>query len=189
MQKNYKLPVFNGKLLKKAYAVNPLSQYVVSDKIPFTVESLKNNSFYLDLSFAEDTKRTDIYLKQGHTIEVIAIDWLKGGVPRLLTKHGYITAHKDWVKNVDGIIVSKVSAYSAHTNAVDQDAIAKGENPSDKKTKAKRSRKFNKFARDPYAFFRDSKKPSISMLRHVFNENHMIGRYMCRLVRKRFNHK
>ena len=189
IQKNYKLPVFNGKLLKKAYAVNPLSQYVVSDKIPFTIESLKNNSFYLDLSFAEDTKRTDIYLKQAHTIEVIAIDWLKGGVPRLLTKHGYITAHKDWVKNVDGIVVSKVSAYSAHTNAVDQDAIAKGENPSDKKTKVKRSRKFNKFARDPYAFFRDSKKPSISILRHVFNENHMIGRYMCRLVRKRFNHK
>lgn len=97
IQKNYKLPDYKGESIHLVYAINPLHNYVLSEKVPFTVIALNNNSFYSDVSFNDSTKRKDIFLKKMHTIEVLAIDWMKAGVPRLLTEYGYITANKEWV--------------------------------------------------------------------------------------------
>lgn len=99
IQKNYKLPAINIEPMKKTFAVNELDWYVYSNKLPFEIIALQNNSFYMDVSFSETSKRKDIYLKKFNTIEVIGIDWLKNGVPRLLTHYGYITANKEWVQN------------------------------------------------------------------------------------------
>lgn len=210
IHKNYNLPAFNGKMLKKAYAVNPLDNYVVSDKLPFTVESLQNNSFYLDVGFSDAVKRKDFHLKKSHTIEVVAIDWLKGGVPRLLTEYGYITAHKDWVRSVDGVrlpsqpntaasvspeteaSVSLQPVSTAESTRQQQNqkkaALAKGENPTDRKhSGGERSRKMRKLARDPYTFFKDAKHPAASKLQHLFNERHALGRALSVLLRKALN--
>ncbi|URL02555.1 CDP-glycerol glycerophosphotransferase family protein [Avibacterium sp. 20-126] len=186
IQKNYNLPKFNGKVIKKAYAVNPLETYVISDKLPFTVESIQNNSFYLDVNFNDTNKRKDLYLKKGHTIEIVAIDWLKGGVPRLLTEYGYITAHKDWVCNIDGIHINSeltVEQKKAHKKT----ALAKGENSIDFSKSRHSSRKMRKLARDPYTFFKDAKNPAVSKLKHLFNEQHSFGRTMSRFIRKNLN--
>ncbi|MGF7453617.1 CDP-glycerol glycerophosphotransferase family protein [Pasteurella bettyae] len=201
IQRNYNLPAFNGKAMKKVYAVNPLDNYVVSDQLPFTIEALKNNSFYMDIDFSESSKRTDIYLKQSHMIEIIAVDWLKGGVPRLLTEYGYITAHKDWVAITDKeylpkppnklISVAKQdkSALKKETKKSNKMAIAKGENPTDtaRKQTQVHNRKLRKLARDPYTFFSDAKNPSVSKLRCLFDEKHFLGRIMSRLIRKKLN--
>ncbi|MDY4281657.1 MAG: CDP-glycerol glycerophosphotransferase family protein [[Pasteurella] mairii] len=101
IQKNYKLPAYNGETMKLAYAINPFANYVISQQVPFKVIALNNNSFYYDVNFNENTKRKDIFLKKMHTIDVIAIDWMKVGIPRLLTEYGYITANKDWVALFD----------------------------------------------------------------------------------------
>lgn len=213
IHKNYKLPAFNGKMLQKAYAVNPLDGYVVGT-LPFTVESLQNNSLYLDVSFSDATKRKDCYLEKSQIIEVVAIDWLKGGVPRLLTEYGYITAHKDWVRNVDGIksllqptthmkhksenvnSISITPQASTTTVSVQQQksqtkaTLTKGENPTDHSTKSRgktRNRKMCKLARDPYSFFKDAKHPAASKLQHLFNERHALGRALSVLLRKALN--
>ncbi|MEE6031641.1 CDP-glycerol glycerophosphotransferase family protein [Avibacterium paragallinarum] len=186
IQKNYNLPKFNGKVMKKAYAVNPLETYVISDKLPFTVESIQNNSFHLDVNFNDTTKRKDLYLKKGHTIEVVAIDWLKGGVPRLLTEYGYITAHKDWVRNIDDVRI-KPKLTAEQKKVQKKTALAKGENPLDFSKPKHNSRKMRKLARDPYAFFKDAKNPALSKLKHLFNEQHAVGRMMSRLVRNKLN--
>lgn len=186
IQKNYSLPAFNGKVLKKAYAVNALDNYVVSDKLPFTVESIKNNSLYMDVVFNDTTKRKDFYLKTSETIEVIAIDWLKGGVPRLLTEYGYITAHKEWVRNIDGIRM--LPTKSKQQQKLQKELmLTKGENPEDSSQKQRHSRKLRKLARDPYAFFRDAKKPAITKFKYFFNEQHTIGRMMSKLIRNSLN--
>lgn len=103
IQKNYKLPAISVTPVKPTFAINNLECYVYSSKLPFTIISLQNNSFYMDVAFNDGTKRKDIYLKKFHTIEVTAIDWLKNGVPRLLTPYGYITANKEWVQNFDDV--------------------------------------------------------------------------------------
>lgn len=189
IQKNYGLPKFNGKIMKRCYAVNPLDNYVVSDKLPFTVESIQNNSFYLDVSFSESTKRTDIYLRKSSEIEVIAIDWLKGGVPRLLTKFGYITAHKDWVKNINGVRTENNISITSDVRSnprYKENIIVSGLNPEDIKL-IKSNRKFRKFVRDPYMFFYDSKNPILSSLSELFNEKHFIGKLMTKFIRRNFN--
>lgn len=98
IHKNYNLPVYNGTPMKKVYAVNALENYAYSPDVPFEVTALQNNSFYFDVNFTDSTKRQDMFLKKSHAIEIIAVDWMKGGVPRLLTKYGYITAHSDFVR-------------------------------------------------------------------------------------------
>lgn len=182
---NYKLPKFQGQVIKKAYAINPLESYVISDKLPFMIESIKNNSFYMDVIFNDNTKRNDIFLKKSHVIEVIAIDWLKGGVPRLLTEYGYITAHKDWVRNIDGIRLPEKSITEQKMEK--KAAIAKGENPSDIVKSCKNNRKLRKLARDPYAFFRDARNPVAAKLKFLFNENHIFGMKLSRFLRKQLN--
>lgn len=99
----YKLPAVNVTPVAPTFAVNNLDWYAYSSKVPFKVIALQNNSFYMDVAFNENTKRKDIFLKAHHAIDVIAIDWLKNGVPRLLTAYGYITANKEWVQSFDEI--------------------------------------------------------------------------------------
>lgn len=103
IQKNYKLPAIKVTPTKPVFAVNDLNRYVYDKKLPFVVIALQNNSFYSDVAFNENTKRKDIYLQKFHTVEIIAIDWLKNGVPRLLTPYGYITAHNEWVQKFDEV--------------------------------------------------------------------------------------
>lgn len=103
IQKSYKLPVVSVTPMNKVYAVNPLEQYAYDLTVPFKVIALQNNSFYWDVAFNDSTKCKDKYLKQFHTIDVIAVDFLKNGVPRLLTEYGYITANKEWVQRFEDV--------------------------------------------------------------------------------------
>lgn len=200
IQKNYNLPAYNSTPMRKAYAVNPLEQYVWSTQVPFRVLSLKQNSFYLDVSFAETTKRKDIFLKELNEIDVIAVDWLKGGVPRLLTEYGYITAHKEWVQHSNSqpiefqtleqnkFVEKKNNASKSQDSSKIKSNSSIGiSNNSDDEKKAKIERKKRKLARDPYSFFRDAKNPAVSSLKILFNEKHVVGRTMSRLIRKYYN--
>lgn len=103
IQKSYKLPVVNVTPVQMSYAVNALAQYIYNETTPFKVIALQNNGFYFDVAFNENTKRKDRNLLKFHTIEVVAVDFLKNGVPRLLTEYGYLTAHKDWVQVYDDV--------------------------------------------------------------------------------------
>lgn len=184
MYVNYKLPKFNGNVLKKSYAINPLDIYVVNDKLPFFIKSIKNNSFYTNVSFVEATKRTDIYLEKDSCIKVVAVDWLKAGVPRLLTEHGYITANKDWVEKVETPQINEVL-----NNKDVSLAVASGQNPNEKQVQSSylTNKKYKKFTRDPYGFFKDVKNPVLSQAKHLFDEKHELGKMMSRLVRGKLN--
>lgn len=103
IQKSYKLPAVNVQPMKPVFPANDLDMYVYSGQVPFDVIALQNNSFYMDVAFNDSTKRKDIYLQKFHTVEVIGIDWLKNGVPRLLTPYGYITANKEWVQKFSDV--------------------------------------------------------------------------------------
>lgn len=191
IQKSYKLPAVNVTPMKMVYAVNPMENYVVNDNdtVPFKVSSLKNNSFYFDVVFNDNTKRKNIYLEKGYAIEVIAIDYLKNGVPRLLTAYGYITAHKDWVEMLpenlestypEGVSQIKTTATTANMAGLKQLAA-----PIISDDEAEiRNRKMNKLARNPYAFFRDSKNPMLASLSVLFNEKHVVGRELSKLIKR-----
>lgn len=213
IHKNYKLPAYNGSSMKKVYAVNPLEQYVYSDSMPFKIIALQNNSFYLDVAFNDGTKRKDLILKKFHTIDVIAIDWLKNGVPRLLTEYGYITAHKDWVENfsdVQDIFVQTEDGEYELKESKQMNTLKKLLKADSKQSKSKvesnqrpnkpksvqkvqqssndgSSKKMAKLGRDPYAFFRDAKNPAVSSLKMFFNEKHALGRKMSKWIRNKFN--
>ncbi|WP_422111200.1 hypothetical protein, partial [Haemophilus influenzae] len=104
---------------------------------------------------------------------LLPLIWLKGGVPRLLTEHGYITAHEDWVKksfnddktnNIEEPKVknkekSKVLEVNTTVTNNNKQAIGKLDNNIDKSNKEQKKRKL---ARNPYAFFNDSKKPILN---------------------------
>lgn len=107
--KKFKLPTIKPTEMKLNYVVNNLSLYALSRSLPFKAISMKNNALFMDVSFSENTK-SDYFLKKYETFDVIKIDWLKNGVPRLLTNYGYVTAHKDWVQkleDVDDVLVKK----------------------------------------------------------------------------------
>lgn len=204
VHKNYNLPAFNGNPLRKVYGVNPLEQYVWNKTVPFKVLSLKQNSFYFDVVFTETTKRQDIVLKELAEIEVVAIDWLKGGVPRLLTKYGYITAHKEYVQYISNETAEPVYFAENHSNKGNKDKNGNNNKLPKEKKKSKTDasisvkntqekkgllteRKKRKLARDPYLFFKDAKKPAISALKVFFDEKHFFGRFATRCVRKYYN--
>lgn len=103
IQANYKLPVFNGVPINLVYAAVALDKYVYSNSIPFSVITLQDCPLYMDVSFSEASQNKNISLKKFNKVDVIAIDWLKNGVPRLLTPYGYITANKEWVQKFDDV--------------------------------------------------------------------------------------
>ncbi|MCG7656585.1 CDP-glycerol glycerophosphotransferase family protein [Wielerella bovis] len=181
IQKSHKLPAINVTPVKMVYAVNPMDNYVVNDTVPFKVNSVKNNSFYLDVAFNDNTKRKDMYLKANHEIEVIAIDYLKNGVPRLLTAYGYITANKEWVSMLpESIQPKKMVQTSIEEEKLGLKQLDTGDTDE---IVAIRKRKMNKLARNPYAFFKDSENSAVSSLGILFNEKTVIGRILTRLVR------
>lgn len=108
IHKKMKLPKITVGGMQRSYAVNPLDLYVKSDSVPFKAIAIKNNALFLDVSFSDASKRQDILLKQLDIFDVIAVDWLKNGVPRLLTPYGYVTAHKEWVQNLADLDSNKV---------------------------------------------------------------------------------
>lgn len=206
IQKSYKLPACKVKPVGLAYAVNPLQNYVFGQQLPFEVIALKANSFYHDVAFNESTKRKDVYLKKFHVIEVLSVDWLKGGVPRLLTKYGYITANREWVASLDEVkdcfVKNADGSYSWQPSReksvlinlalvmgsqVQKMITVQKDKQQDKQSNEVFVRKFYKFSRDPYRFFYDIKDKRISKLKILFDERHGVGRRMSRLVRKTFN--
>ena len=99
----YKLPRMQVSPIQMVYAVSDLENYVYSTSFPFKVIAIKPNVFHSDVIFNSKTRRNDILLEQLEVIDVIAIDWLKSGVPRLLTNYGYITANKNYIQKLDAI--------------------------------------------------------------------------------------
>lgn len=181
IQKSHKLPVVNVTPKKMVYAINPMENYVVSDVLPFKVVSVKNNSFYLDVTFNEQTKRKDIFLEKGRDIDVIAVDYLKNGIPRLLTSHGYITASREWVcMHSDFVAPTK---FSKIMQSFKLSKYKLGILKRDEEETERRKRKREKLARNPYAFFKDSKNPLISSLKIFFNEKNLLGRVFSRLIK------
>lgn len=101
--KEYKLPKSQMKPVQLVYAIKGLEDYVYSKKLPFEVIAIRPNKFYFDTSFNETTERKDFFMNRMEVIEVIGIDWLKVGIPRLLTNNGYITANKNWVQKLSDV--------------------------------------------------------------------------------------
>ena len=176
IQKAYKLPAYSIEPTQKVYAVNPLENYVYSETFPFRVIALKRNAIYNDMGFNDTTKRTDKFLNYSDEIDILAIDWLRNGVPRLLTQYGYITAHKEYVKISPNSIKKpeEVSEYREANNKKNKNSIIF------------QNKKY-KFLRDPYLFFKDSKNTKVKKLKVLFDEKHALGRALSRFVRNKFN--
>lgn len=210
----YKLPRMQVEPIKLVYAINNLDSYVYGAIFPFEVIAIKPNKFYYDVSFIEANKRQDITLDELEVIEVLAIDWIKAGVPRLLTKHGYLTANKGWVQRLDevgdfiqydetlqkyiwkpkGLVSVLLEALRQYNKADIKQPIVIKESKS-KSTNIKPvadenflqfQKKFYKFTKDPYGFFKDVKNPRLKTMKHLFDEKHKIGKSLSNLVRKTF---
>lgn len=200
---------------KKVYAVNDLAMYVISDNLPFKAISVHANAVHFDISLSQESKRQDIRFRQYEVFDVIAIDWLTNGVPRLLTPYGYVTANKEYVQKVmDSNVQSQLTGLQLLIRGIERRSalkIGKVSVPSKPSKPAvaarsathlvnavgkmhgldmqevKRGKKWQKFTRNPYQFFEDSKKPSLRRLRVIFNPNHIVGRASTRWVRQFLN--
>ncbi|WP_267963598.1 CDP-glycerol glycerophosphotransferase family protein [Testudinibacter sp. TR-2022] len=189
-----KFPKVSSGLSRRVYAVNDLSDYVYAVKPPFQACCIKNNALYTDVSFNEDTKRTDMIFPEGKVFDVIAIEWLKNGVPRLVTREGYLTAHKQWVayygipptsESKKQNVPQKLQDKHKKTKEKFNHATAKiTELESEPSSRSIKSRKLNKFRRNPYLFFRDSKNPATRVLQYCFNEQHFVGKLLSNLIRR-----
>ena len=85
------------------YAIENLENYIYATSFPFKVIAIKPNDFYSDVTFNQRTKVNGVVLRELEVIDVIAIDWLRVGLPRLLTNYGYITANKNYIQKLDAI--------------------------------------------------------------------------------------
>ncbi len=216
MYQKYKLPKVVVSDVQKSYYIMPLSQYVYSKNFPFTVISVKRNDFYADIAFNQQTKVQNKSLNELEVIDVLAIDWTKNGVPRLLTSDGYLTANKHWVQkleDVDDFIEydKKEEKYKWKPISTMQkllevkpllevvfSRVNNTQNmtlPSNNKQSQNNryneefivfQKKFHKFTRDPYGFFRDVKNPKIAKAKIIFDEKHVVGRKLSNYVRKVF---
>lgn len=198
--------------VKKVYAINDLAMYVISDKLPFKAISVHANAVHFDISLSQESKRQDVRFKQYEVFDVIAIDWLTNGVPRLLTPYGYVTANKEYVQKVmDANVQTALTGLQLLIRGIERRSILKsGRVPAPPKPavavrsathlvnavgkmhgldmkEVKRGKKWQKFTRNPYQFFEDSKKPSLRRLRIFFNPNHIVGRASTRWVRQFLN--
>ena len=212
----YKFPKSHVLPVQMVYAINDLDNYVYSNSFPFKVISIRPNVFHSDVVFNSKTKRNDILLEQLEVIDVIAIDWLKSGVPRLLTSHGYITANKNHVQKLDDIrdfiqydentqtyIWKPVSPVQSLLDLFPKlNHLMNGESASKEKSISKKpsrtvgnpdrqdfvafQKKFYKFTRDPHGFFQDVKNPKIAKIQFFFNEKHKLGKSLSNFVRRNF---
>ena len=212
----YKLPRMQVSPIQMVYAVSDLENYVYSTSFPFKVIAIKPNVFHSDVIFNSKTRRNDILLEQLEVIDVIAIDWLKSGVPRLLTSYGYITANKSHVQKLDSIrdfiqydentqtyIWKPVSSVQSLLDLFPKlNHLINGESASKEKSISKKpsntvgntdrqdfvafQKKFYKFTRDPHGFFKDVKNPKIAKIQFFFNEKHKLGKSLSNFVRRNF---
>mgnify|MGYP003397843540 FL=1 len=201
-----KLPAVNSTGIKYVYPTNNLENYIRAVEFPIRVVAIQRNSIYLDIGFRKDSKRQDQYLAQGEIFEVIAIEWLTNGIPRLVTQQGYVTAHRDWVlplKEAEGIYVRK--------NALGEyEAIAQPITTKEKLNTMKNKhieqlmsllekpykilnkngdfehiqRKWGKFTRNPHQFFADAKNEKLILLKHCFDENTKVGKTLTGSIRR-----
>ncbi|WP_455602981.1 capsular polysaccharide synthesis protein [Acinetobacter pecorum] len=201
-----KLPAVNSTGIKYVYPTNNLENYIRAVEFPIRIVAIQRNSIYLDIGFRKDSKRQDQYLAQGEIFEVIAIEWLTNGIPRLVTQQGYVTAHRDWVlplKEAEGIYVRK--------NALGEyEAIAQPITTKEKLNTMKNKhieqlmsllekpykilnkngdfehiqRKWGKFTRNPHQFFADAKNEKLILLKHCFDENTKVGKTLTGWIRR-----
>ena len=187
-----KWPKVSSGLSKRIYAVNDLDNYIYAAQVPFQAYCIKDNAVYMDVSFSESSKYSKIKLPAGKVFTVIAVEWLKNGIPRLVTEYGYITAHKQWV-GYYGIQPSVRREKESHRHkpiGSKKDAVKismqQNKLESEPQEISITVRKLNKFRRNPYLFFNDVKKPYLRSLRYCFNEKHVVGRLFSHIVRRYF---
>lgn len=203
--KKMKLPMTNIGAVKQVYAINDFSQYIRADQFPIQVVSLYPNAIYSDIGFSKESKRNDIHLAAFEIFDVIAIEWLKNGIPRLVIKDGYVTANKDWVltlkeaentyirKNEKGeyepieqrklvIKATMPKITNAHRSA---NPIESTYTAIEKKNNTELVKiKWAKFTRDPHQFFADAKNQHLTVLKHCFDENTKVGKTLTRWIRR-----
>src|SRR5690606_10826923 len=130
---------------------------------------------------------------------VIGIEWLKNGVPRLVTNYGYVTANKDWVltlKEAEGIYIRKNQSGKYEPIEQPKELSTSLFNRllyiAEEKYKVLNKdadlehiqKKWNKFTRNPYQFFADAKNDKIVHVKHLFNEDKKIGKQLSNWIRK-----
>lgn len=194
-----KLPNIISNGIKYVYPGSKLNSYIRSTNFPFTVVSIKANSFFLDIGFTKSSKVKDIQLESCEIFDVIGIEWLKNGVPRLVTNYGYVTANRDCVlplNEAEGIYVRKneLGEYEAieQPKEVKDKLFGKLINLIEHPYKVFHKdadfehieKKWNKFTRDPYQFFADAKNDKIVIVKHIFNEDKKIGKTLSNWIRK-----
>lgn len=80
--------------------LNDLDNYIRLDHLPAQVMVLQDQSLYQSIDWNKKTECKTI-LSAFTVVCVENVQWNKWGIPRLQTKDGFITAHKDWVKAVN----------------------------------------------------------------------------------------
>lgn len=198
-----KWPKVNVDPVNINFVVNDLSKYVFNKKTPFKVISAQNNAIYFDISMSPESKRQDLCYHQFDVIEVVAVDWLSNGVPRLLTNWGYITANREYIHPVDEEnINSALVGLKLMMSGIERRLLDKKmphikinlknnlkDSPKVKEVNAKddvSTRKWMKFVRSPYEFLKDSKSKKWRRMSFVFNEKYLYGRATSGFVRKFF---
>lgn len=188
--------------VNNVYAAWDLANYVRSEELPFKVVCTTRNSTYFDISFGQTSRNRRRWFNQYDIVDIIAIDWLNCGVPRLLTPFGYITANmksvqritegqgKDQLVDLRALIRNAPSRASSHGKRKYREQsgmiglIAKmcGFNKSDEMHR----RKWRKFICNPYHFCKDARNPVTRRLLFLFDHRHFLGRMSTRCVRSFF---
>lgn len=197
--KKMKLPSVITKGAQSFYPVNDLHQYIRADHFPISVVSIQRNALYSDISLSKESRRHDVHISKYEIFDVIGIEWLKNGVPRLVTNYGYVTANKDWVltlKEAEGIYIRKNQSGKYEPIEQPKELSTSLFNRllyiAEEKYKVLNKdadlehiqKKWNKFTRNPYQFFADAKNDKIVHVKHLFNEDKKIGKQLSNWIRK-----
>ncbi|WJI90566.1 CDP-glycerol glycerophosphotransferase family protein [Weissella viridescens] len=94
------VPVTNIPAVTNVFPINNLNQYIKLTQVaPFKVELLKTQYAYAGVKWVESAQ-SKFTLEKGSILTVDGVDWNIGGVPRLRTSIGYISANKGLVRMV-----------------------------------------------------------------------------------------
>lgn len=160
---------YSFKEIVNRFPYNDLHLYVLPKTFPAFVEILKNSTIYSSVDINPNTK-INKYCPKGSIVQVEKIVWKHDGVPRLLIKDGFITAHIDFNKEStatkESLVVKEIKVYK--------------EQPIVKKVvKAHKA-----VVKSPYSAL--GKVPVLRKVRFIFNEKHKVGRVLSYFVRKFF---
>lgn len=168
------------------YAIKDFSFYLRPASFPYLALAVKDNAVFMDASFSQKTKRKDVIFKKNTIIVVIGLEWLRNGVPRLLTEYGYVTAHRDYVSSFgDNESNAVLDIGPCRLKGYEYDSVLGFKSLSDERSNLTR-RKWRKFAKDPHQYFYDAKKPVVRVVRHLFDRGHFAGRFFTAVVRRCF---